>query len=51
MTSEAFKKAIDDLNENSFEEAIADFLAEQGKIEQFLVWLKKWKANHTLIRA
>lgn len=39
-------EAIDSLNEEQFEGAVADFLTEQKLIGEFLVWLEKWKQNH-----
>lgn len=39
-------EAIDPLNDEELEKAIADFLTEQKLMTEFLVWLEKWKSIH-----
>lgn len=41
-------EAIDPLDDEQFERAIADFLTEQGLVGEFLVWLEKWKETHRI---
>jgi len=41
-------ETIDSLNDEQLEEAVADFLAEQELVGEFLVWVEKWKSTHRM---
>lgn len=44
----AILKAIDELPDNALESALSDFLEEQKLVGEFLVWIEKWKSNHSI---
>lgn len=42
------REAIDDLNEQQLEQVLVGFLTENNLAGEFLVWVEKWKAIHSI---
>lgn len=46
---DSFRASIDELDEDTFEDAVIDFITENRLLGEWLVWIEKWKALHTLV--